>query len=249
MAVESETTGLGNDGFNSGSMARLVFYTFLLFFFYWIMTNIPQEFNKMVVYTGFLFIGLVMFALDRIIKRREYIDTIFEEGQERRPFIFNRISTKAMVIFFVLFSIIFFFSMWKTGFAIVGSPTFDVVPFGDNKIWAAILSGLVGIAENLVFFGWLFPSLVAIFSSRISIFGVPVGIALTTGAFTAYHFLVYGPSNVVGTTAVIIGGLIFCTLAYVFRSQTPNDLIHFTNNFGSKIVPILGISPGVFLPF
>lgn len=249
MAVEDEQSGLGNDGFNSGSIARLVFYSFLLVFFYWIMVNIPQEFNKMVVYTGFLFIGLLMFALDRIIKRREYIDTIFEEGQERRPFIFNKISTKAMVIFFTLFSIVFFFSMWKSGFAIVGSPTFDVIPFSDNRIWAALLSGLVGIAENAVFFAFIFPSVAAILSSRLGILGVPMSVGITTGVFTFYHFLIYGPSNVVGTTAVITGGIIFCLLSYFFRSQTPGDMIHFTNNFGSKIVPILGISPGVLFPF
>jgi len=251
MVVDSETSGLGNDGFNRGSTLRLAFYLLILGpLFLWIVVNLPSSTAQVTVYTLMLILSMLGFIVDRLMKRREFIDTILEEGQERRPFFFDRISTQSMVVIFILISFVFFFSMVQGNVALVSSPTFAVVPFADSVIWLGFLSGIVGMAENFFFFGFLFPSVNAIASTRLGTFAPIASMPMAVLTFFVYHWLVYGPTDQVASMAVIVGGSIFVLTTFFFRSLLPADLIHFTNNFGSKVIPqIGGLSAGVIIPF
>lgn len=222
------TSGFGSDSLSKAGTLRLAFVFFIVVFLSWVLINIPQEGFRATVYIFLGLFAVVGVLADVVIKKKEYIDTILEEPKEKKII---KLDTKWLFLLGILITIVFTYRIITVQQSLIDAPIFAVVPFTDNIVWKAFLSGLVGLVENTFFFSLIFASLATAFSNRVGAAGIGIGAILTSIVFLLYHFAVYGISDLGAAQAVLFFAGANCLIVYLFKSLIISDIWHFSNNF------------------
>jgi hypothetical protein len=115
--------------------------------------------------------------------------------------------------------------------SIVSAPTFAAVDIGASG--SAILSGLAGIIEDMMFWGFIGPTLfgIALALSGKKIIGLAAAWGVTPFIFMIYHIGRYGASPT-ALDSVLFFGFVAMTLVILLGSLMPTNAIHFANNAG-----------------
>jgi len=174
----------------------------------------------------------------------EYIDSVTEEPDEKRPIFLKNIPYKYIFIIGLLF---FGMTYWQTSTykqSIVSAPIFQAFPFATDPVFLSLMSGIVGLIENLFFFGWMFPTVYANLSKFGEYVSFPSSVMIVALVFMFYHWGVYGFADVVASTSVLMFGISNCILVYLFRSLTISNFWHFGNNFWISLSKLIQIGAG-----
>ena len=178
-------------------------------------------------YLLWLFVPSVfVFVVDFVTKRgdMEEIDTVTWED----PHI-KFLDNKNMIIAGVLISAILGWQIISQGVGLVGVPEFNIF---EGAIGNALLSGLIGLYENLAFFGIIYPSVRKIISKYLDskMLGIAVALIIASGSFMGYHAWRYG-MNEAALYSVLFFAVINVVFVQVSNSLLWSDMLHFTNNF------------------
>lgn len=168
----------------------------------------------------FLFIFVIDLFTD---KEFQYIDTVTID----KPFL-GFINLPINIVLGILVTVFIGYSIVQSGVGLVSAPQFQIF----NGVYGnSLLSGLVGIIENWVFFGFVFPTARKIFEIPLqsTIPAVFLALIITIGIFTGYHFWVYG-LNQAALMSVAIFTIINVASVFLTGSLIISDMIHFTNN-------------------
>ena len=238
---------LGSDEITLAKAIRILLLLTFGAFIVFTISNIPSLINWAIIFGFMTTVSLLAIFGDKIDKRFEVFDTVTEEPASIRPSFIQGLGPYVIwiaAIFFALFSI---FTITRTQQAIVAAPTFSVATLAADPLFSSIITGLVAIPENQFFFGFIFPTIVALLVGR---FGLPVfagtigGMIITRFIFMGYHSLVYS-GNLVAGNSVLLFGAVNCILIWAFRSLIVSDAWHFSNNFIIAFLKSSGIGLAV----
>lgn len=173
-----------------------------------------------------LFPATVIFILDFVTKGHdlEEIDTVTWEEPH-----FDFLSPKIMFLIGLTISAVIGWQIVSQGVGLVGVPKLSIF---SGELGNALLAGLIGLIENFMFFGSIYPStrkIVSKYSGSLLV-GIIVASLITVGAFTGYHMWRYGMDE-----SALVSVLFFAALNVAFiqvsNSLLWSDMLHFTNNF------------------
>lgn len=138
------------------------------------------------------------------------------------------LSPKIQLIIGGIISLVLIGKIIVTGSAFVAAPRFAIfASTGGN----ALVSGLVGIIEDMAFFGVIAASSRAfvrnITGSELLAFAI--GLMVSVSVFTGYHFWRYGAVES-DLASVAFFALLSVTASYLTRSLIISNLMHATNN-------------------
>ena len=160
------------------------------------------------------------------IEEFEIVDTTtIEEPREELEWLGPRLQ----IVIGIALGILIFYKIAVTGSAFVDAPKWTIF---DSPIGNAIYSGLVGVIENLVFFGILFSTALAVCLHYTDnpYLSFLIALVLTTFVFVQYHSWRYGFSET-ALLSVSVFSILNCIIIYTTKSIIISDIIHFTNNF------------------
>lgn len=202
-----------------------LFLTTLLLAYGWIGAS-PQIKETLDFYLLWLFVPSVMvFLIDLFTKgdQIEEIDTVTWEEPHH-----SFLSGKTMFIIGLGISAVLGWQIISQGVGLVGVPELGIF---DSTLGNAILSGLIGIYENLAFFGVLFPVFRKILSKYTGslLLGIIIAGVITSAGFMGYHSWRYG-MNEVALYSVLFFAVINVAFVQTSNSLLWSDMLHFTNN-------------------
>jgi len=216
---------------------------FLILGYAWIGAPPAQRdminFYMLYLAVPFLFIFFVDLFTE---KKFEEIQTItIDEPHEGLEWL----SPKLILMAGIVLGILVF---WKI--AVTGTAFVDTIRFGIFEgVWGnAVLSGLVGVVENWIFFGTLFPTTLSFTERKTGSIALAfiIALAITTATFTYYHNFRYGHSET-AMLSVAFFSVINCFAVYVTQSLVISDAIHFFNNVAVSVLNIQKIALAVIL--
>jgi len=190
----------------------------------------PAQRMSILFYEGILALpGLVIVLFDWATPDRptafQEIDTItIEEPHEGLKWF----GLNQQLILGVILAGLVFWKIAVTSVAFVDAPIWGIF---DSPLGNAAYSALVGLRENLAFFGVIMPVGIAI-SSRYTgekLIAIGLGFLIATSAFTIYHTWRYGYDEL-AMRSVTVFGLIGCITTFGSNSLIIIDLIHASNN-------------------
>lgn len=189
----------------------------------WAWIGVKTSAKLMVSYYAWLGLFAVAFILfDNLTKGTwGWLDTV---TLEKTP-----INPKWILLGSIVLSVILGARILVTQSAFIPYPKFQIFDYAFPN---ALLSGAVGVIENLMFFSLLLPTFFVILNSRFFKNFLLSGIASILGIsilFMVYHIFVYGanePAMLSTFLFAMINGILVVTL----RTTMVCDALHFTNN-------------------
>lgn len=214
---------------------------FWLFYFFLIILALSYGYigaheaqkSSIVFYVALLGIpGMIMVFFDWATKGSELeeIDTMtIEEPHSGMDWL----SPKLQIILGIIAAVFIFYKIAVTGSAFVDAPKWSIF---ETPLGNAVYSGLIGVIENLNFFGILFPTLIAIFhkySDSIAL-ALILAMVLTAIGFVSYHNWRYGYSET-ALASVAVFAFINVIVVYGTQSLIISDAMHFGNNMAVSL--------------
>ena len=234
---------LGNESDNG----KIYYFLFLfivyavLFFFYIGANAVDKGIIRFYMMFG-LILGFIPLLIDYFINKNKELplDTISYENNSIIPF-FNNSSVQLISAF--LLGALTFLKIKFTQEAFIQAPQFHISLFSINSKFAnAFLSGITGgVFETIVFFGFLFPTLYAVFKKTgfnewSSLFW---SVLVTSGFFTLFHYWRYA-YLITALVSVFVFAVLMCLLTYAYKSTIPAMVVHFMNNFLVIVLVVQG---------
>lgn len=204
----------------------------------------------------FVILGLVLGGTFLTKKMLNFNAFIWEKG------LIKGITLRQNILIALALGIFIFFFSSNTQFRIE-APLFQILEV--TGVNSAIVSGLIGIIENLFFFGVVWPLMFFVIRWMIFKFGGgddPLTALLSSGfltpfIFLLYHNSVYGVDRVLTSAWVLFFGFVVVASIIAFGNFLIADSIHFFNNFGITLftnttlttlfVTIFNSSPSYFV--
>jgi len=227
---------ISTDEIGLGKVLVILFYLFITLIILWFSANYPEEQATATWYFGLSMFGLIMITMDLVIKKAGGIKIpdvpntiIWEKGPlfakfgKRWPIIMVGVAAAfAVGNFFLIGS--------HTITQIVAAPTFQAVELGSAG--TALMSGLAGISENMIFIYFLPATIFALIAyfTKNPILALILAILISMPTFAVYHFLRYGTAQITNTVNVAIMAGIWTTIAFLTRNTLISDAWHFSNN-------------------
>ena len=205
-----------------------VIFAFLYLFWAWIGNVEARTMISFYIMMGIF--ALIFILFDNLTKKEfEWIDSITIE----RPHI-PALTPSIQFVIGILITIILSYKVIATGQAWVNYPTFQIF---DLKIFNAILSGIVGTIENMLFFELIFPTMYAIFRMKglNPINSLIFGGSISSASFMLFHIFVYGYQQVALISTLIFAWIIIIS-NYIFRSDILGLQLHFSNNLIATLI-------------
>lgn len=170
--------------------------------------------------------GTMPYVIDNLTKERSSIEDLDTVGIEEPPA--EWLSVKTQIIIAAIATVVLGVRIAQSQSALVSAPVLGIF---DSVIGNALLSGLAGVVENHVFFGFMFPTFYAFTMNRTDSAAValPVGMAAAIGTFMAYHAWRYGFSEA-ALVSVAFFAAINVASVFLTRSMIISDALHFSNN-------------------
>ena len=203
-----------------------IFSVFLVFGYAWIGAPAQQKdiINFYFMYFGVPFLFLFLIDLFTEKQFEDIQTTTIDEPHEHLEWL----SPKIQILVGIAFGALIF---WKI--AVTGSAFVDTIRFGIFEgVWGnALLSALVGVIEDWVFFGAVFPSVLSFTNKRFQnvVFAFLLAAAVATASFTSYHNWRYGFSET-AMLSVAVFSIINCIVVYATQSLIISDAFHAFNN-------------------
>lgn len=241
-----EINSLGTDKITKAKAYYLLLIFVLSFILLFSLANIPQEASRANFYLTMVSLCFIAVLIDWGLKtaKLNIIDVVTEEPREIAPISkVNKLfgSYPAMFFLGLVITIYFIFNISATSQSIVAAPSFQAIPIEilENPIYKGFMSGIVGILENLFFFGVFFGTAYAILQRGVKFFfkienkwiALVLAVILTSLFFTGFHWFVYGTANLLALQSTFVFGALNCILKYIFRSEVIGSMWHFGNNF------------------
>lgn len=231
-----EKIGLGTHGEDfKPKVYYFVWIAFLFLYMFWAWIGNPSARQSSIFYILLGFMALIFILFDNATKKTfKQLDTVTIE-EPRIKFLTPKIS----LIIAIIFGIIIGLGVSTTRQVWVQYPTFQI--FGG--FLDAILSGVYGVVENLVFFSFLFATLYAILfdKTKNGFISLLLAMVFITLGFSFFHIFVYGTQIQVIFSTVIFS-LMNCVFVYLFRNTLITDAFHFSNNVvGSLVSASIGL--------
>ena len=190
--------------------------------------------NLIIFYVIFLGLpSLLIFFIDLFTaKKFEQIDTITMDNPEDGSL--DEITgitlpPQNQLIAGIILAGLLALQIMRTGFGIVSAPQFTVF---EGNFGNSLLSGSVGIIENLFFFGVIYAilraNIINITGNRLAAF--IIAMAIGTAIFVGYHTFRYASSEI-ALLSVALFAMLGITLVEFTNSLIIADILHFTNNF------------------
>jgi hypothetical protein len=227
--------GLGDTSFDFSNKKYYFFWIIgiMLFLFWARIGTVAQQSRSMIdFYILFGFFGLIIMLADNLAgKRLPFIDSV---SVEKTPKTLSFLTPKMSLVLALVFGIILSIRILQTQTAWIAYPSFSLLT--ESKYFSATLSGLVGVLENVVFFGCIFPIIYKnLVTNRNKISAFLISTAVTSFIFMIFHIFTYSNSvNALAATAFF--ALINCSLVAVTRNLIFSDSLHFFNNFISSTI-------------
>jgi len=222
--------GLGTP--NEDYKAKLYYFLYVIFAFlylFWAWIGKTEARQMISFYLMLGMFALIFIIFDNLTKKEfPYIDSITIE----RPTL--PISPSLQFFIGLLITALLSYKIIVTGQAWVNYPQLQVF---DLKIFNAILSGVVGTIENMMFFELLFPTMYAIFRFKgvNPITSFIFGGAVSSLSFMLFHIFVYGYMQTALISTLIFAWIVI-TSNYFFRSDIIGLQLHFSNNLIATLI-------------
>lgn len=221
------TESLGtNDGLDS-SKTKFLIYVLLVIFIMWLgsIGANPTSKNLIYFYVGLtVLLFIIPFGVDQLSKTSEYLDTVTIE-KPRMAFL----GVPTQVAIGLALSL---FTVWRattTQIVWVPAPQFNIF---DSKIGNAVLDGLGGSLEPIVFFSVIFPTAYIYIRKRSNALVAFAGAALITSfVFMGSHWLWRYRTDEVALAATFEYAFVQCALVMLFRSVLIPIMMQFSNDF------------------
>lgn len=187
----------------------------------------PQVKDTLNFYLLWLFVpSMFVVIIDLFTKgdKLEEIDTVTWEEPHH-----SFLSGKMMIIIGVVISAVLGWQIISQGVGLVGVPSLSIF---DNQLGNAILSSMIGLYENLAFFGIIFISLRKVLSKYTGslLLGIMIAGAITSSSFMFYHSWRYG-FNELAMYSVLFFAVINVAFVQISNSLLWSDMLHGVNNF------------------
>lgn len=235
----------GSDQLSRGKIFMLLYYMVAILIMLFFASN-PQDKGVSQFYMNLGIIGIVfVFFIDLVLVKKANLrfrdvdvpDSVTKEAESpifgHLPRIFNWI--EIILALLIVGFIVFNFSKTPT-LQIVESPQFSIgVSLGN--FGSALLSGIAGTLEDLLWFGlipWTFIFAPVMIISRNYWLALILTFLIGPWIFMAYHFFTY-PGSQIALNSVLIYGYIFTALVIATGSLVLGSSIHFANNFSLTI--------------
>lgn len=203
------------------------FVVFVYLFLGWSYIGVTNPASKQMVlfYMVFGSLAAMSFLIDFIASNKlKFLDTVTIE----KPIsAFSVLTPKLSLVLAGFLGIVLAIQILRTGTAWISYPTFVLY---DSKYMSSFLSGIVGIVEDWIFFGFFFPTLYKNYvQGRNKISAGLIAISITSATFMLFHIFVYS-SSTAALFATATFAIISCILVAVTRSLILSNALHFTNN-------------------
>lgn len=199
-----------------------IIFIFLFLFWSWIGKSSAREMIQFYILFGLFALFFILFD-NLTFKKFDFIDSVTIE-QPKIKFL----SPKACFVISIIFSILLSLNIFFTKQAWVNYPKFQLF---DSKFLNAVLSGVCGIVENLVFFSFLLPTTYAIMMKKTEsvIYSSLISLAFVCLTFSLFHIFVYGTQPTALFSTVVFSSI--CSLTVLAtRNMMIADALHFSNN-------------------
>lgn len=205
-----------------------IIFVFLFCFWAWIGNEAARSSIQFYLMFGIFALFFILFD-NATSKTFEFIDTVTIE-EPRIEFL----SPKTVLILSIAFSLILSYNIITQKQAWIDYPKFQIF---DSKTINAFLSGILGVIENWVFFGFLFPTIFAVLKYRRfgEIPSLILSLMISSLSFSIFHIFVYG-SNITAMFSTVSFAIVCCLMTYILRNLIFADVLHFSNNFVAYMV-------------
>lgn len=183
------------------------------------------------------FLGMVPILFDTATTGKKYEEIKTTSVEEPRKFMGQELSIKTQLFLAVLVMGFVAFRIFTTRSAFIPYPTESFLR-SMGKPGAALMSGLFGVMEDWMFFGFFFSSITYFFSKKLGgsgLLGVAPGILATCVFFMGYHFFVYH-ALMDAMVSVFIFAAISAISTKITNSLIISNVFHFTNNAVASLV-------------
>lgn len=234
---------------------------FLLMFFMaiillWFRSNYPTFENIADLYLWFIAFGFIFWTFDAVtsiaanknqINPPPYTQIINTAFYEKNTIVGPiPLSMRIGSYIFIFFSCVFlalFIGTSKT--MMVDMHTFQIIDLGVTG--ELIIATIMSFSEDIIFFGVIAPSVAGIgrlLSLGNQIIGAGLSLAVTPIAFTIFHILVYGATNVPASIFVFMFALVCTSWTLIMRNIIFCNFLHATNNLTLRVAGAIGVAVG-----
>jgi len=146
---------------------------------------------------------------------------------------FKWLGVRSQVVFAIVVMVILGWRIMVTQTAFIPYPALQIF---EGKFASSVMSGVFGIMEDWVFFGFLFVSILKLLEKYLGKFVALVPALLIIGVlFMMYHIFVYGAQQQ-ALIAVFTFAIISSVCVYFFNSLILSHALHFSNNFVASLI-------------
>lgn len=221
--------------YNKGKALYLIFIFFVYVIVLWAMidglrNNLPITGSITYYIMLSTILGLAPIGIDIITPGKYFAEiatTTFEEPRHKL------LGGKMQIGIAIVLMFVLGWQILVTNTAFIPYPSFQIF---EGKIAGAVMSGLFGVMEDWVFFGFLFTTILGLLESKLG-----KGIALVPAIivigvlFMGYHVFVYSASQH-ALIAVFMFAVLSSSMTYFFRSLIVSNALHGVNNFVAFLI-------------